>query len=68
MSPRGHEAALLMNELHRQRLGIQEMGFRLHWPGMPRDRVLRDVGKRFGSVVALDGVDLAIRKGERRTP
>jgi spermidine/putrescine transport system ATP-binding protein len=25
---------------------------------------LRDVGKRFGSVVALDGVDLAIRKGE----
>lgn len=23
---------------------------------------LRDVGKRFGSVVALDGVDLAIRK------
>ena len=29
---------------------------------------LCDVGKRFGSVVALDGVDLAIRKGERRTP
>jgi len=25
---------------------------------------LRDVGKRFGPVVALDGVDLAIRKGE----
>ena len=25
---------------------------------------LRDVVKRFGSVVALDGVDLAIRKGE----
>ena len=25
---------------------------------------LRDVGKRFGSVVALDGIDLAIRKGE----
>src|SRR5690349_10312939 len=25
---------------------------------------LRDVGKRFGPVVALDGIDLAIRKGE----
>jgi len=25
---------------------------------------LRDVAKRFGSVVALDGVDLVIRKGE----
>jgi len=43
MAPRGHEAALLMNELHRQRLGIQEMGFRLHWPGMPHDRVLRAI-------------------------
>ena len=28
-------------ELHRERLGIQEMGFRLHWPGMPHERVLR---------------------------
>ena len=27
-------------ELHRERLGIQGMGFRLHWPGMPHERVL----------------------------
>jgi hypothetical protein len=30
-------------ELHRERLGIQERGFRLHWPGMPHDRVLRAI-------------------------
>ena len=30
-------------ELHHERLGIQEMGFRLHWPGMPHDRVLRAI-------------------------
>jgi len=30
-------------ELHRQRLGIQEMGFRVHWPGMPHQRVLEAI-------------------------
>ena len=30
-------------ERHRERLGIQEMGFRLHWPGMPHERVLRAI-------------------------
>ena len=30
-------------ELHRERLGIKGMGFRLHWPGMPHDRVLRAI-------------------------
>jgi alkanesulfonate monooxygenase SsuD/methylene tetrahydromethanopterin reductase-like flavin-dependent oxidoreductase (luciferase family) len=30
-------------ELHRRRLGIQEMGFRLHWPGMPHRRVLHAI-------------------------
>jgi alkanesulfonate monooxygenase SsuD/methylene tetrahydromethanopterin reductase-like flavin-dependent oxidoreductase (luciferase family) len=27
-------------EQHRKRLGIQEMGFRLHWPGMPFRKVM----------------------------
>jgi alkanesulfonate monooxygenase SsuD/methylene tetrahydromethanopterin reductase-like flavin-dependent oxidoreductase (luciferase family) len=30
-------------ERHRERLGIQQMGFRLHWPGMPHARVLRAI-------------------------
>jgi hypothetical protein len=30
-------------ELHRERLGIQEMALRLHWPGMPHERVLRAI-------------------------
>ena len=30
-------------ELHRERLGIQEMGFRLHWPGMPHEHVVRAI-------------------------
>ena len=31
-------------ERHRERLGIGEMGFRLHWPGMPHRRVLHAIG------------------------
>jgi alkanesulfonate monooxygenase SsuD/methylene tetrahydromethanopterin reductase-like flavin-dependent oxidoreductase (luciferase family) len=30
-------------EQHRQRLGIQEMSFRLHWPGMPHQRVMQAI-------------------------
>jgi alkanesulfonate monooxygenase SsuD/methylene tetrahydromethanopterin reductase-like flavin-dependent oxidoreductase (luciferase family) len=30
-------------ELHRQRLGIEHMGFRLHWPGMPHQRVMQAI-------------------------
>jgi alkanesulfonate monooxygenase SsuD/methylene tetrahydromethanopterin reductase-like flavin-dependent oxidoreductase (luciferase family) len=30
-------------ERHRQRLGIQEMGFRVHWPGMPHRRALEAI-------------------------
>ncbi len=29
--------------LHRDRLGIQQMGFRLHWPGMPHERVMQAI-------------------------
>ena len=28
---------------HRERLGIQQMGFRLHWPGMPHARVMQAI-------------------------
>ena len=28
---------------HQERLGIQEMGFRLHWPGMPHQRVMQAI-------------------------
>jgi alkanesulfonate monooxygenase SsuD/methylene tetrahydromethanopterin reductase-like flavin-dependent oxidoreductase (luciferase family) len=28
---------------HRDRLGIQQMGFRLHWPGMPHERVMQAI-------------------------
>jgi alkanesulfonate monooxygenase SsuD/methylene tetrahydromethanopterin reductase-like flavin-dependent oxidoreductase (luciferase family) len=28
---------------HQERLGIQQMGFRLHWPGMPHERVMRAI-------------------------
>jgi hypothetical protein len=28
---------------HQERLGIQQMGFRLHWPGMPHQRVLQAI-------------------------
>jgi alkanesulfonate monooxygenase SsuD/methylene tetrahydromethanopterin reductase-like flavin-dependent oxidoreductase (luciferase family) len=28
---------------HRDRLGIQQMGFRLHWPGMPHARVMQAI-------------------------
>ena len=28
---------------HRERLGIQQMGFRLHWPGMPHQRVMQAI-------------------------
>ena len=29
--------------LHQSRLGIQQMGFRLHWPGLPHQRVLQAI-------------------------
>jgi alkanesulfonate monooxygenase SsuD/methylene tetrahydromethanopterin reductase-like flavin-dependent oxidoreductase (luciferase family) len=29
--------------LHQKRLGIQQMGFRLHWPGLPHQRVLHAI-------------------------
>jgi alkanesulfonate monooxygenase SsuD/methylene tetrahydromethanopterin reductase-like flavin-dependent oxidoreductase (luciferase family) len=29
--------------LHRDRLGIQQMGFRLHWPGLPHERVMQAI-------------------------
>jgi alkanesulfonate monooxygenase SsuD/methylene tetrahydromethanopterin reductase-like flavin-dependent oxidoreductase (luciferase family) len=29
--------------LHQERLGIQQMGFRLHWPGMPHQQVRRAI-------------------------
>ena len=28
---------------HQERLGIQQMGFRLHWPGMPHQRVMEAI-------------------------
>jgi alkanesulfonate monooxygenase SsuD/methylene tetrahydromethanopterin reductase-like flavin-dependent oxidoreductase (luciferase family) len=28
---------------HQERLGIQQMGFRLHWPGMPHQRVMQAI-------------------------
>ena len=28
---------------HQERLGIQQMGFRLHWPGMPHARVMQAI-------------------------
>ena len=30
-------------EEHRRRRGVQEMSFRLHWPGMPHARVLEAI-------------------------
>jgi len=29
--------------LHQERLGIQQMGFRLHWPGRSHQRVIRAI-------------------------
>jgi alkanesulfonate monooxygenase SsuD/methylene tetrahydromethanopterin reductase-like flavin-dependent oxidoreductase (luciferase family) len=37
--------------LHQERLGIQQMGFRLHWPGLSHQRVMRAIELLGGHVL-----------------
>ena len=53
-----------MNSLHSATPGRFELAQPLPYHGAVKNLVLRNIGKRFGAVTAVDGFDLAVNQGE----